>query len=428
MKVVTIPPKVYEIICIILQILLILAVLSYIVNLYINLGIKKQHLMYIMIFIYGLYFLFEICSSTSKFLRNKTDQNQIRGIIELLIQTPPVIEFYCECYHYSHGMVYNPPKRKGGRRGGRRHHIRNRRRKIVTYSETAYFPYYSARDVSGLFELKNSRKDAMGKVYIKLELTPEINFADELSYMDYDIFRTNFYDINRRRDVYMNYHERRKVPGLIPQNLVKIRDEEPCGINFCMFFMFTLIGLSEIYKCYVNSFCIDQEFKIRKLISTRYDLNQDQYQYFIPSINVPNQQFAFKPQNYNYINKDFIVKKPTQKEIKNSYQYKDKIPKYECVSYTSINGTIKVGVVNDDPAYCSLNINDAPPPNAIKIDDNNNNQMNINMNGNNFDIDSKNNINSNYNNNIMNLNVNMNMNRNNIKVYNNDEKSEDETD
>ncbi|MBQ6846627.1 MAG: transporter substrate-binding domain-containing protein [Oscillospiraceae bacterium] len=31
----------------------------------------------------------------------------------------------------------------------------------------------------------------MGKVYIKLEVTPEINFADELSYMDYEYFKGN---------------------------------------------------------------------------------------------------------------------------------------------------------------------------------------------------------------------------------------------
>ena len=426
MKVITIPPKIYEIICKIFQILVILSIIAYIVSNYYYLRIEKENLMYIMIIVYVLYFLFEICSRTSKFLRNKTDHNQIKSTIEVLIQTPPVIEFYCECYHYGYRRAtFHPPKRRGGR--GHRSHHHHRKRKIVTYSETASFPYYSARDVSGLFELNNSRKDA---VYIKLELIPEINFADELSYMDYDIFRTDFYNINRPRDVYMDYSEKRDVPGLIPQNLVKISDDEPCGVNFCMFVFFTLICLSEIYKCYIDSFCIEQNFKIRKLISTRYDLNQDQYQYFIPSINVPNQQYAFKPTNYNYINKDFKVKKPTKKEIKNSTKYKDKIPKYECVSYTSINGKIKVGVVNDDPAYCSLNINDAPPPNA-NVD--NNNKMNINnMDLNNNDIDSNNNfnnnINSNFNNNILNLNMNMNMNRNNNVAFKNNEKSEDESD
>ena len=126
-----------------------------------------------------------------------------------LIQTPPTIEFYCECYHYeTRTVVYSPPKKGGGRKGGGPRkvsrpsgghrtggahrtggghpRVSHQRRRITTYKETAYFPYYSSRDVSGLFEINNSREEAMGKVYVKLEINPEINFADELSYMDYE--------------------------------------------------------------------------------------------------------------------------------------------------------------------------------------------------------------------------------------------------
>ena len=265
----------------------------------------------------------------------------------------------------------------------------------------------------------------MNKVYIKLELIPEINFADELSYMDYEMFRIDFYRRNRIRDTYMDYRETRYVKGLNFNNLVCIRDDEPCGINVFTFGFFTIIPLSEFYKCYLNSYCLDQKFSIRKLISTRYDLNMDQYQYFIPFINVPSQQYAFEANNYIYINNDFKVQKPSKTEIKKAAIYKDKIPKYECMSYTSINGDIKVGVVQNDPAYCSANINEATPPNCedvsyqiSNINNPNNNNLNLNnnmnFNANRNDIDSKNNFNNN-----LNFNMNLNANTYNVHVNNN---------
>ena len=97
-------------------------------------------------------------------------------------------------------------------------------------------------------------------------------------------------------------------------------------------------------------------------------------------------------------------------------QYQNMIPKYECVSYTSLNnGEIKVGVVQDlDSAYCSQNINDAPPPNCQDVyeqqAENNNMNMNMNMNSN-GNLNADPNYPNNYNNgpdsngNLMNNNI-----------------------
>lgn len=422
----------------ILQILLIIVIALLIASRFISLGLKQETWIYLTIIVYILFLIAQFTSSTCSFLCNKTTENGIKIIMSSLVQTHPVIEFYCECYHYGISHVrYNPPKKGGrgkrGRRGGKRHGVRTKRRRITTYTETAIFPYYSARDVSGLFQLNKSREATMSKVYIKLELTPEINFADELSYMDYEYFRTDFYNRNRRRDKFMDYSETRKVPGLNNFNFVCIRDTEPCGVNICMFILFTILPFTELYKCYINSYCLEQKFKIRKLISTRYDLNQDQYQTFVPSFDLPTQQYAFEPSNYNYINSDYKVKNPTNEEISQAAMYKDKIPKYECVSYTSINDQIKVGVIQDDPAYNSVNINQAPPPSCQDIGpqpDNNNNNMDMNMNMNmnlNMNMNGMNNINSNNNinyNNNLNSNNNMNYNAN----YNNMGMNQDEDD
>ena len=269
------------------NILVIAAIVLYIINLVANIGIDSSIMLLILIIVYVLFLICEFRSPTFRFLKNKTNESGIQNKYGILVQTQPVIQFHCECYHYVTTTVrYNPPRKRGGRRrktggkssGGRRKtRTRTRTRKVVTHRETATFPYYSCRDVSGLFQLKNSREEAMGKTYIKLELLEEINFADNVSYMDYENYRTDFYNRNRRRDTFMDYSETRKIPGLEAYNFVLIRNEEPCGVNMCMFIIFTIIPLTELYKCYVNSYCIDQKFSIRKLISTRYDLNENVY-------------------------------------------------------------------------------------------------------------------------------------------------------
>ena len=455
------------------QFLVIIAIVVYVISIFTSIGIESAKMLYILLVIYAVYVVSEFRSSIFEFLCHKTNERGIKNLMAKLVQTLPVLELHCECYHYeTHTVRHNPPRKGGGRRrgggkksggggkksggggkksggggskriggGGGHHRPRTRTvtKKVTTHTETVHFPYYSARDVSGLFQLDNSREKMMGKVYIKLELSPEINFADSVSYMDYENFRTDFYNRNRRRDKYMNYRETRTVPGLNPYNFILMRNEEPCGINLCFFVFFTIIPLCEIYKSYVNSFCVEQKFKIRKIISTRYDLNQEQYQTLIPSLDVPDNQCLFEPDHYNYLNRDFKVKNPTQEELNQAAQYNNKIPNYQCTSYTCINGDIKVGVVEDNPSYCSANLNEAPPPSCQDIapqqpDNNMNNNMdynnmNNNMNFNNMNNNMNNNTNINMNdmnnglnsNNMMNnnpMNNNMNYNNNNLNQNN----------
>ena len=99
-------------------------------------------------------------------------------------------------------------------------------------------PYYSARDVSGLFYLNCDEAYIKKKMYITLELKEEINFADNISYMDYEYYKEQFWKKNRFRDVYMDFNETRKVPGLMHHNLIKLNQNEPCFISFGSFYDF----------------------------------------------------------------------------------------------------------------------------------------------------------------------------------------------
>ena len=115
-------------------------------------------------FIYYIYIVLEFCSLTAKLLYYKNKKDVIYEKMGRIFQTPPKISLYGECYFSFRGN-------------------RNRLYKEYQHIEEYFIPYYSARDVSGLFSI--NEKDNGRKSYIKLELEAEIYFADEISYYDY---------------------------------------------------------------------------------------------------------------------------------------------------------------------------------------------------------------------------------------------------
>ena len=356
----------------------------YILTLFIDIKIKSKIMLIITIIIYVLYIFTELCSSSFSFLINKTNKDGIKEIISALVKAQPLVVFKCIIMEYYHN---------------------NKRREIDTKSLN--FPYYSARDVSGLLDLSDDL--FKNKTYIAITIDYEINFADEVSYMDYDNLRTDFYNKNIvSYPLSMNYEENFIISMKSDTFLFCLKEKEPCSVNFFWFIFFTIIPLAEFYNCYIDSFCESKTYIIRKLISTRYDLSQENYQIFNPSIKLFNQQYAFELNEYNYINKEYEVKIPTDSEINFASQYKDKIPKYECEYYSNINEQIKVGVVKDNPIY-KLNRytkTEIPPRSVrgVKKEENNKNNNAIIYNG----LDSKNNliIDSNINVDSVNLNEN----------------------
>lgn len=182
----------YDILGKILQVLLLVALVAYIISLVADISVPSMTMLYILIIVYILYIIVEFCSTTFSFLCHKTNTNGIQNQYGMLVQTPPVIEFYCECYHYETRPVrYNPPKKSGARKktggasrkvggvpkktggssnrtaptsrnagggGGRNTRVRQATRRITTHREAVTFPYYSARDVSGYLNLKIQEK------------------------------------------------------------------------------------------------------------------------------------------------------------------------------------------------------------------------------------------------------------------------------
>ena len=320
---------------------------------------ENSNFFYILLIIsYLTYLILEFCSSTSKYLRNKKTGQEMYETMGTFFRSPPSIIFDCQCYHYEI-VHYSTRDSKGNE------HYHTRHDKVVTYTESYSMPFYSARDVSGLFYLNCDEAFVKKKLYIKLELQEEINFADEISYLDYEIYKEEFWKRNRFRDVYMDFNETRKVPGLIHHNLIKIGQKEPWFVSFGWFMITTLLTVCEFYKLYINTLFVYQEFKIRKILSTRYNLNEpandSKYSKLVPQLNLITDQYQYQPDTYNYLNPDSQVDLPTEEELELANKYKDKIPDYQI---SSGDEHTKEGVILDNPNYSNYNNNE--PPFAFK--------------------------------------------------------------
>jgi hypothetical protein len=109
---------------------------------------------------------------------------------------------------------------------------------------------------------------------------------------------------------------------------------------------------------YINSLFVFQKYKIRKLISTRYNLNEpiyaNKYSNLVPKLNLINKQYSYEPESYNYVNQDVNVGLPTKEELERAGQYKDKIPDYKI---SQGDGNIQPGVIVDDLNYSNYDSN-----------------------------------------------------------------------
>lgn len=299
---------------------------------------------------YFIYAILEFCSPTSRYLCNKSSDQGMYEKMGRNFKTPPEIRFHCECYHYEtrHHTRTN--------KDGKKEHYTTRER-VTTYTETYSLPYYSERDVSGLFYLNCEKAYVEKKHYIKLELKEEINFADAISYYDYERAKRHFWRRNRFRDVHFDFTESRVIPGMDHHNLVKLTQEEPCLVNYFFFFLAVLLTIAEFFRLYVDSVSVYQKFKVRKLVSTRYDLNQPVYQTFVPQLNLISNQYTYEQDYYNYTNSSYDLQLPTQEELEQAKQYQSKVPDYQI---SSNNGEMQSGIIMDNPSYSSYNPNEAP--------------------------------------------------------------------
>ena len=265
-----------------------------------------------------------------------------------IIKTRPKFTLYCECFHFE-SEEYEDTDPEGNRV------IKTRMVKKESHIEDYAIPYYCCRDVSGLFVLNTDKAHLAKKTFIALDLKIEINFADALSYSDYISEKNSFKMRNEHSDTYFIMKEKKNIGDIKHHYLFNIRGKTPSCVSRFWFFLFTLLGLAEFYKLYFNSLCIYQYYTIRKLISSRYDLSNDEnnakYDRFNPQLNLINEQIIYEPNSYFFIKTDFNPKQPNELEIQNSKQYEHLIPKYEIYEGDDI---ARIGTIKDNPDFTNF--------------------------------------------------------------------------
>ena len=170
------------------------------------------------------------------------------------------------------------------------------------------------------------------KRFIKLNLIEEIKFADAISYSDYKVQKEFLIEKNKNKTRYIKYTETRYIPGMKYFVLTKIGTNDPLFFGKGWFIFSMILTLGQFYGLYIKSLCIIQTFKIRKIVSTRYNLLDEQYnqQYdqLMPQIKLPEQQFNYQKNDTGFCSTNFQPKLPSEEEIKQAEQYQKYIPIY----------------------------------------------------------------------------------------------------
>ena len=272
----------------------------------------------IFIIFYFLYLIIEFTSKNSSYLYNKKSISELYDRLKFIFKTQPTLNISCKCYHYENSLVEEEDE-NGNKK------LVNQRKKFTTYSGSQNFPYYSSRDISGLFFFDTNDEIFKNKVYLKLNISTEVRFNDPVSFSDYQIFKSNFLIQNKCRDQQMDYKENFYVPNLKKNNLISLRDEEPGYINFFVFLLFVLIGMGEVFQSYLDYLSVEGNYKIKKIVSTRYDLNSEKcsriYINDNPAIKFGDKEFNFQKEDYCYKDNNAIVNYPTLEEIETASKY-----------------------------------------------------------------------------------------------------------
>jgi hypothetical protein len=231
-------------------------------------GIMDIWIIVFPILYYIAYIINAMYSTTLTYLKHKHKANTIHECMSQLFNINPLISFHVQCYHNETRTTYETDSNGNSK-------WETEEFRVNTYQETEHFSYFWCKDISGTFLLETTKfiDKAFKKVYIKLELDLEVIRSDDGTEDDYITQRNAFYKRNEGKDDYMSTSETTHLRDFNQHNLVRVSDNPALFVNTCFYFFLTLIvPLVEFYKIYVNLYCEEQTFTIRKVISSRSDV------------------------------------------------------------------------------------------------------------------------------------------------------------
>lgn len=301
-------------------------------------------LMYFVYLINGIFI-----SRTFKMLLSQKTSSTLSSIIESLIEEKPELSFKVECYHFESSNLNGDIENNS---------IENEEREIrtTTFAEKQTFDYYCSRDVSGPLSLNSDNEIKDQYYYINLTLKTDIIFNDALTCFDYHKQKETFLNQYRWKDVHMDFIEQKYLPGCALQRIYKIQNKSPFCVIWQTYIIFLLFGLIELFKMYVKSFVIQYTYTVRKIISTKENLNHSKYDCYNPKLIINDKETAFA--NYIFINQNYKVKAPDENEINNAKQYECMIHSLEDITTKERENEYDVSTFRQNSNECKETIPD----------------------------------------------------------------------
>lgn len=186
---------------------------------------------------------------------------------------------------------------------------------FASKTETTAFRYSSARDVSGLLSLDLDNYRKQGKTYLYLKLSLEVNAVDKFTCLSYILAKNQVYERSNSKNL-IKIKELMSIPEMPRGILIKLRKCRP-SISPCRHFIYTFLMFGEFFKLYAKSSYAVKMLKIRKIISNRYNLNENpyitQYLRFVPRLWINDKSYRYQPEEVGFYDETFPIK-PLKKE------------------------------------------------------------------------------------------------------------------
>jgi hypothetical protein len=217
--------------------------------------------LFLTFFIYLIYLVNNLYfSATHSYLDNIVKHSNLRILMRKFFNSPIEKKFTIENWHWESDSFASG---------------KDKRKKKVTSEDSELIKYKSWRDTSGslLIDTKESQK-----LFLRLKMEFELDFEDNLAKSEYDQKISDFKKRNEGKDAEMDFKEKTVFNNFESYVLIKLNDESNFFLtSFVYFLCTTMIPIAEIYKYYFAKQCHYQEYKFKKTISFRNNLNSPEF-------------------------------------------------------------------------------------------------------------------------------------------------------
>ena len=203
---------------------------------------------------YFFYFYIE-CGSTVSIYLSSFDNINIKKIMVDLYKKNPYISIHGKSFHFEES---------------------GRPDIVTTYQRSIRFNYLYCRDISEINNLNINEKTYKNTYYIFLKVIYEIYCDDSEMMIEYNNLKDRLLNLIMTKDDKYELAEYINRKDESYKTFANLKQKEFVIVGIGWFIFFTLIGLSTLYKIYINIISIYRTVTIKKLISRKNNIEIDE--------------------------------------------------------------------------------------------------------------------------------------------------------